>query len=153
MRRRHERSRPWHARRITPRATGQGVTDALRRAGCPCEKTAARAAVEIDHQIKMSSAKSPRQRKVISPSRETARPLDDDHFIDRRMMTHHRLSRGFDEIGDARVRKFPPQRGDRGRREDDVADQPETDQKNSQGSIVASSINITGMSSLIGYTR
>jgi len=68
-------------------------------------------------------------------------------------MAHHRLGRSFDEISDARVRKLAPERADGGRREDDVADQAQANQENLQGSIVASSINITGISSLIGYTR
>jgi hypothetical protein len=38
-------------------------------------------------------------------------------------------------------------------REGDVSDQTRPYQQDLQGSIVASSISITGMSSLIGYTR
>jgi hypothetical protein len=47
-----------------------------------------------------------------------------------------------------------PQRPQQRRRQHNIADQPEADQEYFQsGSIVASSISITGMSSLIGYTR
>ena len=58
--------------------------------------------------------------------------------------------RRFDEVGQVGVREVPPQRTDERGREDDVADQAQADKENVQGSIVASSISMTGMSSLIG---
>ncbi len=78
------------------------------------------------------------------------------------MVAHHRFGRRFDEVGDAGVGKPPPQRADRRRGEDHVADQAQANQEDLRTwhsepwtyfSIVASSISITGMSSLIGYTR
>ena len=69
------------------------------------------------------------------------------------MVAHHGFGGGFDDVGETRVRKAPAQRRDRRCREDHVADQSQPDQQDGQGSTVASSISITGMSSLIGYTR
>jgi hypothetical protein len=43
-----------------------------------------------------------------------------------------------------------PYGAERRRREDDIADFTQPDQQDGQSSIVASSISITGMSSLIG---
>jgi hypothetical protein len=54
---------------------------------------------------------------------------------------------------DGGVGVVPPHRGDGRRGENDVADQTQSNQQDLQGSTVASSISITGMSSLIGYTR
>jgi hypothetical protein len=51
------------------------------------------------------------------------------------------------------VGKGSAQTADERRSEDDVTDESGTNEKNLQGSIVASSMSITGMSSLIGYTR
>ena len=67
-------------------------------------------------------------------------------------MRDHRRRVTLDEIRDPRAGIRPAQRPDQRRREDDVADQPQANQENlrSRYSIVASSISITGMSSLIG---
>jgi hypothetical protein len=68
-------------------------------------------------------------------------------------MGHDRQRGRFDEVGEVRVREMAPKRTDGGRREHDVADQAQSKQQNLQGSTVASSISMTGMSSLMGYTR
>ena len=62
---------------------------------------------------------------------------------------------GLDQVGQVRVGVALPQRRDQRRREDDVADETEAEEENTQlrriyFSIVASSMSITGMSSLIG---
>jgi hypothetical protein len=61
----------------------------------------------------------------------------------------------FDEVGEVGVREPVAEAADGRRREDHVADLPQADQEDArdQGSIVASSMSITGMSSLMGYTR
>jgi hypothetical protein len=64
--------------------------------------------------------------------------------------------RGFHEIGEVRAGEPAFQRAHDRRREHDVADEAQADQQQAardQGSTVASSMSITGMSSLIGYTR
>ena len=55
-----------------------------------------------------------------------------------------------DEVGEAgRGERLAKALHDR-RREDDVADQAKADEQDVQGSIVASSMSMTGMSSLMG---
>ena len=73
-----------------------------------------------------------------------------------RIAEDDRSGRGFDEIGESSLWIVARQRANRGRREDDVANEAQPDEQNAagaQGSTVASSMSITGMSSLIGYTR
>src|SRR5262249_26251444 len=89
----------------------------------------------------------------------------DQHVIDIGVRLHHRCRGRFNEVGEMCVRKRAPQRRNGRRREDDGANRSEPDNQDSwcRGqwprcqvygfSIVASSINMTGMSSLIGYTR
>ena len=76
-----------------------------------------------------------------------------------------RLGGRFDQVGERGVREALLERRHRRRREDDVADQPQADEQDiqrvrddpealegskGQGSTVASSISMTGISSLIG---
>ena len=110
--------------------------------------------MKVDDEIELRGAQSPREIEVVPQPRQAARAFDDDDLVDARVMTHHRLGRSFHEVRNARVWEFPPERADGRRREHDVANQPQTDEKDVvYGSIVASSISITGMSSLMGYTR
>ena len=110
--------------------------------------------MKIDHQIEAIGFQSPREAQIVAAARQPAWTLDDQDFGKIGVMPHDRLGRGLDEIGDARTGKPPLERADRRRREHDVANQPQTDEKDVvYGSIVASSISITGMSSLMGYTR
>ena len=73
------------------------------------------------------------------------------------MVRDDRFGGCFHEIRKVRVREAAPEGANRGRGEHHVANQAQTNEQNLQGatygSIVASSISITGMSSLIGYTR
>lgn len=66
------------------------------------------------------------------------------------MVTNHRRGRCFDEIGDVGSRKAAAHGADRWCGEHHIADQPQPNQEDLQGSTVASSISMTGMSSLIG---
>ena len=65
-------------------------------------------------------------------------------------MTDDGLGRRFDEIGQLGGGEPAAQGANRGRGKDHVADQAQPDQEDFQGSTVASSISITGMSSLMG---
>ena len=69
------------------------------------------------------------------------------------MMADDRRGRRLHQVVEARGRKAAAQGAEGRRREDDVADQAQADEEDLQGSMVASSISITGMSSLMGYTR
>ena len=82
------------------------------------------------------------------------RAARDNHRVEMRIVTHDRCSFFFDDVSDAGVGVVAAD-GSNGRsREHDVTDQPEPDEQNVQMpiyfSIVASSMSITGMSSLIG---
>ncbi len=115
-------------------------------------------------------AQPSRQPQVVGDARPAARPLDDDDLVEVRVVANDRLGGGLDEIGEAGVRESLAERGDGRRREHHVADQAQPDEQNvhpstplrasprlrdlrageGQGSTVASSISMIGMSSLIG---
>ena len=138
MARRHERSGPRHARRIAPSPPGKVIADALRRARRPRQQPAARPAVEIDHEIETLGVQPRREaqrRSATAPVRAAARATMIVSMPG--MMTHHGLSRCFNEVGDARVGKPAPQRADRRRGEDHVADQPQPDQQDLHSSSLA----------------
>ena len=113
--------------------------------------------MKIDDEIESAGAEPAGQPEIVAEARETTRPLDDDDVVEVGMVAHHRLGWSLDEIGEARAREAPLQGADGRRREHDVADQPQADEQDVvgrfYGSIFASSMSITGMSSLIGYTR
>src|SRR5687768_6908804 len=106
--------------------------------------------MKIDDEVKMRGSQASSELDVVLPSRQPAWPLGNDQVVDVRMMADDGLGGCFDEIREVRVRKPAPQRANRGRGEHHVANQPQPDEQDVQGSIVASSISITGMSSLIG---
>jgi hypothetical protein len=67
-----------------------------------------------------------------------------------RVVPDDRLRRTLDQVGEPGVRKSVSERGEGRRREDDVANEAKPDEQDVQGSTVASSINMIGMSSLMG---
>ena len=109
--------------------------------------------MKIDDQVKVCGVKPARESEIVVPSRQAAWPPGNDEVVELRMVTDDGFGWSLDEIREMRVGKPAPQRANRGRGEYHVANQPQPDEQDSQGSIVASSISITGMSSLIGYTR
>ena len=110
--------------------------------------------MEIDGDVKTFSAKAGGQSHVVAQSREAARAFEHDDGVEIGMVPDHRLGRRFHEIREARIGEAAPQGADCGRGKDDVSDQAQPNKQDLQGSLygsmVASSINITGMSSLIG---
>lgn len=113
--------------------------------------------MKIDHEIESRGAQAAGQLEIVAEALDAARPIQHDQRVEIRMMTDHWLGGCFDKVCESRVRKAPLQRADGRRREDDVADQPQADEQDvvdgRYGSIFASSMSITGMSSLMGYTR
>jgi hypothetical protein len=127
--------------------------------------------VKVDRDVEIFAAKPASEGEVVRETPQPAWTLDNDQRIDVRVVSHDCFGSTFDEIGDGRFWKLPANGGDGRRREDDIADQAKSDEQNlprlhpstafgmtvtllkGQGSTVASSISITGMSSLIGYTR
>ncbi len=79
-----------------------------------------------------------------------ARSRRHDQFVDVRAGRDDGGRERFDQVGDAGIRKPLPDRAQRRRGEDDVADFAQSNEQDVQSSIVASSMSITGMSSLIG---
>ena len=120
--------------------------------------------MKIDDQVESPGAQPSRQPQVVGDARPASWPLDDDDLVEVRVVANDRRGGGFDEIGEAGVRESLAESGDGRRREHHVADQAEPDEQNvhpstplraspvgeGQGSTVASSISMIGMSSLIG---
>jgi hypothetical protein len=106
--------------------------------------------MKVDHEIEALGAKAPREADVARKPPGAARPLGHDDFVDVRIAPDDRCGCRFDEIGNPRVREVVPHGGDGWRRKDDVANQAKADEQDLQGSTVASSMSMTGMSSLIG---
>lgn len=156
---RHERRRPGDLIGIGPAPSRARITDALPRTGGAGQPGAAGAAVEIDHQVESLAPERARKCHVIDQPPQAARSFDDDDSIEVRIVPHHWLTGSFDEVGNARVRIVTTQLRDGRSGEDHVANEAESDEQDlattlrrpdAQGSTVASSINITGMSSLMG---
>ena len=116
----------------------------------PFGSSAAGAAVEVHDEVEPLPAQARGEPQVVAEPRQAARPRQDDDLVQVRMVANDGLGRPFHEIGDASRRKPAAHGADRGCGEDHVADQAQPDQEDLQGSTVASSISMTGMSSLIG---
>ena len=108
--------------------------------------------MQIQREIEPFPPQSARQRQIVGDPPRAARARRHDHLVEMRIMRDDGRRVTLDEIRDPGARIRPAQRPDERRREDDVADQSQANQEDlrSRYSIVASSISITGMSSLIG---
>ena len=109
--------------------------------------------MQIDRDVEAFAPEAPGQLDVIARSREAARPLHHDDFVQVRVVADDGSGRRLDQIREAGVGVAACQCANDRRREDDVADEAQPDQQDAagrQGSTVASSMSITGMSSLIG---
>ena len=139
---------------VHPRAAPDAIADALPRAAHSREPRAAGAAVQIEGEIEAGAAQPPANREVLADPLQPTGVRRDDHLVEMRIVPDDRRGGFLDDVGEARLRIRPPQRADERGGEDDVPDEPEPqDQDRARreryGSIVASSISITGMSSLI----
>jgi hypothetical protein len=107
--------------------------------------------MKVDDEIEALRSEPSHQREIRS---KTGVRGDDDR-VQVRIVFNEGRSMWFDEVGEVRVRKSLPDAPNGWRREHDVADLTQANEENShiQFSIVASSMSITGMSSLMGYTR
>jgi hypothetical protein len=106
--------------------------------------------VKINDEIETFAAQAMCEGDVVGKPAEPARTLGHDNVVEMWIVPDDRFRGVFDEVGDRRVWMMAAQRGDRRRGENDVANETKPDEQNLQGSTVASSINITGMSSLMG---
>ena len=106
--------------------------------------------MKVNDQVIARGPQSPSQPQVIAQPRQSARPRHDHDLVQAGMVTDHRLGRRFDEISDVGSRKPAAQGANRRCGEHHIADQAQPDEEDLQGSTVASSISMTGMSSLMG---
>jgi len=106
--------------------------------------------MQIDDEVVPAGSHAPDEREVVQESGEPAQPPGDDDLVQMRVALDDGRGGGPDDVGDVRVGEVASQARDGGRRKDDVADFAKPDKKNSQGSTVASSTSMTGISSLMG---
>ena len=110
--------------------------------------------MKVDRKIVPFAPQPSNQRDVRAQSSRRVRTARDDHRVDVRIVSHDRRGFFFDDVGDAGVRVVAAEGSDGRGREDHIANQSEPDEKDVQMpiyfSMVASSISMTGISSLIG---
>ena len=138
---------------VHPGSSGNIVAHPARRPAGPGQPGAARSAVEVDDQVEAPAAQGAGQLQVVAQAAPAAAAGNRDHVGQMRVGGHHRRGLRLDQVGQAGVGIALAHRPDDRGREDHVADQAEADEQDvqrTQPSIVASSINITGMSSLMG---
>ena len=109
--------------------------------------------MQVDGDVEPHVPELARHREIVRDTVHAGPFWYDEHFVDIRVVPDDRFGERFDEIRKVGVRIRAAQGAQERCGEDDVADQAKADEQNLQGSIVASSISMTGMSSLIGYTR
>jgi hypothetical protein len=116
--------------------------------------------VKVDREIEQSLLQLEAKAEIFPKAARGVRFRCDDDAVKVRIALNDRCGERFDEVGELRGRVGLPDRLDCGRRQNDIADQAKTNQKDAgelvsyqSFSTVASSISITGMSSLMGYTR
>ena len=106
--------------------------------------------MEVDREIVALAPQSPAEHEIPEEPWNAASPRYYDDFVEVRVGGDDWSGRGLDEVGEVRVGKPLAQGGHGRRRENHVAYLPETNQQDLQGSMLASSMSMTGMSSLIG---
>ena len=116
--------------------------------------------MKIDGDVEVTGSQPPREDEVITHTREAGAALCDDDLREMGVAVENGRGRALDHISDLGLWILPSHRGDKRGRQDDVADEAQPDEEDlhtepalpagDYGSIVASSISITGMSSLIG---
>ena len=151
---RSERPRSRHADRVHPASPGDFVSDSRPGAAEPRQQRASRSAVKVDREIVSFAPQPSDERDVGAQPSRRVRTAGDDHVVEMRIVPHDRRGFFFDDVGDAGVRVVAADGSDGRGREDHVANQPQPDEEDVQMPIyfstVASSISMTGMSSLIG---
>ena len=110
--------------------------------------------MKVDREIVSLAPQPSDEREIGEQAAGRVRAARHNHGVEMRIVTHDGFSFFFDDVGDAGVGVVAAE-GSNGRsREHDITDQPEPDEQDVQMpiyfSIVASSISMTGMSSLIG---
>jgi len=107
--------------------------------------------VEVDSDVEASAMEAASHGQIVEHASQPATLRDDDHLVEMRIGGNDRRGRRLDEIGDVGVGEAVPKRPNGRRRQRDVAEEAKSNEKDpGQGSTVASSMSITGMSSLMG---
>ena len=125
--------------------------------------------MEVDGDVEPLAAQSSGDGQVVTDAPQSAPMRNYDDLVEMRVTPDDRRSRRLDNVGEVGAGVVAPQGRDQRSGEDHVTDQPQPDQKDfhcwdvpacrrpelpaGHGSIVASSMSMTGMSSLMGYTR
>ena len=124
-------ARPRDAPRVHPAAAGDLVADPDRRAAQPRQQRRPRSAVEVDGDVVVRGLEPASQRDVGHHAAQSSRARSDDDVVEMRVVKDDRRGRRFDDVGEVGVGKPPAQRVDRRRREDHVANLPETNEQDS----------------------
>ena len=106
--------------------------------------------MEVDDDVEPCSPQPPREPQIVGEPRQPSWPIGDDDLVQVRVVLDDGRGSALDQIGDSGVWITPTDRANRRRGEHHVTDEAQANQEDLQGSTVASSISITGMSSLIG---
>lgn len=86
--------------------------------------------MQIEGEIESLAPQSARKRPVIGESAEASTMGRNDDVVQMRIAGHDRRGRVLDHIDQARIRIATSQRGNHGRREHHVADEPQPDEQN-----------------------
>ena len=106
--------------------------------------------MEVDRDVEARASEAAAERKVIGHPRHPPAPGRNDELVDMGVVEDDGRSRRFHNVGEMGDGEGASEGADDRSREDHVTDEPQTNEQDPQGSIVASSISMTGMSSLIG---
>ena len=110
--------------------------------------------MKVDRQIVSFAAQPPDERDIGAQAAGRMRTARHDHLVEMRIVAHDCGGFFLDDVCDAGIGVAAADGSYGGSREDDIADQSQPDQEDVQMpiyfSIVASSMSMTGMSSLIG---
>lgn len=111
--------------------------------------------MEIDRKVIARGPQASDKGYVVAQSADSVAFRNHDHFVQMRIVRNDGCRQRLNDVAEVSVREVLAQGTNRGRREDNVADLAQANQKDPfvQGSTVASSTSMTGMSSLMGYTR
>jgi hypothetical protein len=107
--------------------------------------------MKVDRHVEASAAEPASHGQVVAHAAKPRALRHDDDLVEMRIAGNDRRGRRLDEIGDVCVGETVPKRPDARRRQRDVAEKAKSNEEDpGQGSTVASSMSMTGMSSLMG---
>ena len=138
---REQHARPVNHARVHPGSARNIVAHSHRRARGPGQPRAAGAAMQVDDEIEARCRELARQSPIVGDPRQSTGVRDRDHGVQVRVPGDDRRGGRFDEVRERRVRVPAPQRADDRRREHDVADEAQADEKNPNRSVLDSGLD------------